>query len=497
MPLPRSCTVSSQGCMEEVDAFDGLETWLDHGFSLEQSVYLNRYFSNYRRRLIGAYAPGRRTTAERLNRKRYAKRITNRRMRRFRRKARPRNLSVQQLLMRRKPSVLLDGLYPARERRWKIATKREPFGVVDLEDFSMIDHPHKTIRSLEALAEAECSLASAQLNFRDQYCHDIGAFLLLEAMWAQLGPIFHGGLIQKPTSKVLEAVGLRAQLGMAPFAEQYGDVLPFKIQKKQRAAGRQTTNPIDPERSEKVSDHLCDWIDLVLDKVANQCLTEEGLVLVQNIAGEALDNAETHGDLQTEEGSWAVAGFMAQRHDRHRFHLSFFNLGATISESVEGCPVVIRDGMNDYVSRHRSVRPDLTEEELRTVYALQDGVTRLERKLSGGAKGGTGLADVLDFFSDLAGGGTDGDQPNLAIVSGSTYIRASPPYDRPLRESVTGITADTILPRQIWFNSRNSPLQPPAESHVFRLPGFVKGTLVTMAFNLNVKYLEESADGHD
>ncbi|MEP2164201.1 MAG: hypothetical protein ABJP87_03620 [Bauldia litoralis] len=369
--------------------------------------------------------------------------------------------------------------------------------MVDLEDFSMIDHPQKTIHSLEALAEAECTLASAQLNFCDEYCHDIGAFLLLEAMWDQLGPIFHGGSIQKPTSKVLEAVGLRAQLGMAPFPAQYGDVLPFRIQKKQRASGRQTTNPIDPERSEKVSDHLCDWINKVLDEVANQSLTEEGLVLVQNIAGEALDNAETHGGLKSEEGSWTVAGFMAQRNDRHRFHLSFLNVGATIAESVESCPAVIREGMDDYVRRHRTVRSDLTEEELRTVYALQDGVTRLERKLSGGAKGGTGLADVMDFFADLAGGGTDDDQPNLAIVSGSTYIRVSPPYDRPLRESVTGITAETILPRQIWFNSRNSPLQPPAESHVFRLPGFIKGTLVTMAFNLNIKYLEESADGHD
>jgi hypothetical protein len=226
-------------------------------------------------------------------------------------------------------------------------------------------------------------------------------------------------------------------------------------------------------------------------------LTDDGLTLVESITGEALDNAETHSDLIKEDGSWTVAGFMTGPERHFRLHLSFLSLGATVAESVAECPEPIRTGMEAYVNRHARVRNNLTAPDLRTVYALQDGVTRLGRKLEGGAKGGTGLADVIEFFSSLASAGEGADPPKLAIVSGSTYIGIGSPYDHALRESVPGVAPGETLPRRLWFNRPNSETLPPDADHVYSLPASIKGTLVTMAFDLEQRFLEGSSDDDD
>jgi hypothetical protein len=270
------------------------------------------------------------------------------------------------------------------------------------------------------------------------------------------------------------------------------DVRPFPIQRKNRP--RQTTSLIDPERFEKVAELLGNWIDDVLFEVAQCSLNSKGLGLVDSIAGEALDNAQTHSDLISEDGDWTVAGFMTRVGKRYRFHLSFLSVGATIAESLRNCPEIIRASLNAYLKRHSKARPDLSTEDLTTVFALQDGVTRLERKLEGeGQKGGTGLADVIEFFSELAGEGNHAKTARLAIVSGSSYIRVAPPFSRALRESVAGLAPTERAPRRIWFNKRNSDAEPPDPAHVFSLPGRLQGTLVTMAFDLDRKYLQESA----
>jgi hypothetical protein len=476
--------------------FESISTWLSEGYDLNQAVALARYFRAYRRRFFGAHGPGRNSTAERLNRVRYGRRKVRQRIRRFKRD-KPRNLPKKVLLMKFKPSPLLDGFYPDRKKDWQPVMRRIASTEVELRQFSFIDSPVETIERFRRLAEVECRVSQARLNFSDFYCLDIGAFLLLEACWRHLGPIFYGGAISSPTQRVLEAVGLRAALGMAPFGAgaKSDGVVAFPIQRNQRPGGTATTSLIEPERSEKVSDLLCEWIDRVLGQVANQALTEAGLDLVQRITGEALDNAQTHSDPESEDGVWTVAGFVAYRNGRYRFHLSFLSIGVSIAESVRDCPEPIKGHMEAYVRRHRRGRNGPSEGDLRTVFALQDGVTRLHRKLERGAKGGTGLADVMEFFHDLAGHGGGAEAPVLAIVSGSTYVKVAPPYSRALRESVPGVSVSEILPRRIWFNPANSETQPPDSSHVFSLPVPLNGTLVTMAFDLDRKYLEDTV--HD
>lgn len=399
------------------------------------------------------------------------------------------------------PSELLDHMVPERERKFSTSTfrrSRKGNAAVSLNGLSFTHNPRKTMDLLGVLGDRECDSFGIYLDFHDDYCLDVGPYLLLSVMKRQMSPMFLGGEISMPMSKVLHALGLDQELGITvPLSDdRHEDVFPFPVHRR-RASGESTseTRFIDQQSHEKVAQNLNAAIDEWLSITSSQRLNPRGRRIVLRLVAETLDNAERHGDLERAEndGDWIVAGFMARREndgrEYYRCHLAFLSTGTTIEESIATAPEPIATKMAEYVDRHKGAVGSRrhASKHLRTVFALQDGVTRSEEATLE-KRNGTGLQDILEFYSDLAGDGAEISNASMAIVSGITCVLCNGAYMH--GRKMEGEDSE----RELWFNATNSQADPPDASNVIELERCLKGTLITMAFTLDLDYLERTVD---
>ena len=310
--------------------------------------------------------------------------------------------------------------------------------------------------------------------------------------------MFLGGEISQPMSKVLSALELDQEMGITVpvLGNQHEDVFPFPVHRR-RASGtsESETRFIDQQSHEKVAANLNEAIDEWLTITADQRLNKRGRRIVLRLVTETLDNAERHGDflLNENDGDWIVAGFMARRENEeqeyYRCHLAFLSTGTTIEESISTAPEPTATKMKEYAKRHRGATGSRqqSDKHLRTVFALQDGITRSvvanEEK-----RNGTGFQDILEFYSDLAGQGVAAADASLAIVSGTTCILCNSAYMHGSKKS--GEDSE----RELWFNEPNDQAAPPDPENVIELDRCLKGTLITMTFTLDLDYLERTVD---
>ena len=130
------------------------------------------------------------TTAEKLNRYRFARDKTQERFRRVRRRSRVK-LPKPLLVSRFKPSPILDNLLPHRNRAWVGVLKRQPTtptAELRLEDFSFLQDPEATLCAIREIAELEGREITAHLHFQDDYCGltplgDPGSMLVDSVCW--------------------------------------------------------------------------------------------------------------------------------------------------------------------------------------------------------------------------------------------------------------------------------------------------------------------------
>ena len=94
----------------------------------------------------------------------------------------------------------------------------------------------------------------------------------------------------------------------------------------------------------------------------------------------------------------------------------------------------------------------------------------------------------MEFYSDLAGHGTENLDASLAIVSGTTCVLCNSAYMHGKRMS--GVDSE----RELWFNESNSQAKSPDPSNVIELERCLKGALITMVFTLDLNYLEKTVD---
>lgn len=442
--------------------------------------------------------------AVKLNRKRFAAQKRRNFVKALARPL-PRNLRKELLIARPRENDTLNSLCPDRISRWVPILSRTKALRIDLSNFSFLDNPILTMEAFRDIALAELEGINVSLNFKDQNCLDVGAMLLLEEMWPNLCPVFTGGDIEPMVAQMLEAVGLRKVMGWkaAAASERNTKIFAFPFRRQVRA-GHATSKGVEPQASVLVATQAVRFIDQSLRQTARVCLTRQARQKFHGLIGEILDNAGAHSS-PDQKGGYTICGFLERRDhddgDVFRFNLSFLSMGQTIADGLARAPAEIGRGMDEYVTMHTG-KSGLTDENLRTVYALRDGVTRLPEKLNvvgNKSLGGTGLADILDFFAGLALLADPKDTPKLAIVSGNTYVQASGAYSRAKRFTPTGMRdGSSILPRELWFNEKNVKSEPPDVRHVYSLPSRLQGTLVTIGFNLDpylVEKLENAKNG--
>jgi hypothetical protein len=505
-PLPSICTrrvaeaflaIRARLLMAN-DPESWLVNWHRRGFSTESARAIRAALLEYKKKLrSGAHSlTGGASNAQ--NRRRFAARLMQERRRRLLSQFRP--IWTREAVA---PTVaaepILDGLYPDRQHEWRPVFERPlRAGTVDLETFSFVDDPVRTMANLREIAELECSVTEGRLNFNDPLCLDIGPFLALQSMMRGMLPILVGGKISSSIQRVIYMVGLRNALGMSfPPVSNLASIwpLPFRCRTPQ---GLGVGRFLRDQTSEVVTTAVINQLNEWLTELAHVELNEDGERLALSMIGEAINNAERHSDLVSADGSWSVAGFVARRKDGdeliYRCHLGLLSTGASIAESMDTAANVTKARMHDYVRRHRRLLGGrLTDENLQTVFALQDGVSRIHAALVHG-RGGTGLMDIVEFFSELSGtADPERMRPRLAIVSGSTCISIRPPYNRGLRREADPPECGLHAPRELWFNSANRLEDPPDPQHVIHLPARLSGTLVTMAWTMDSDYLQANA----
>jgi len=385
----------------------------------------------------------------------------------------------------------LASILPDRKKIWRPLPKRTgKTSDVDCQQFSFIDDPMGTMEIFKKIVGSECRSRGFKINFLDRYVLDIGPFLLLGALREKMTPVVLGGKISASTQKVLEAVQLRAFLQMGSFGRVPAtDVWPLPMRKRRGAGQSSPTANIATQAStvERVGDQTVESVNEWLDSLEpSEELTQHGATSLKTVVTEALNNAERHGRVGG-DGEWVSAGFMAlrpsevngQRRMVHICNIGLMNLGRSIADTIKEAPPSVLGQLGRYIRHHSG--SGLSEDTLATVFALQDGISRVDQG-GEGPSGGTGMMDIVEFANEVGRSHGEHLDTKVAIVSGSSYILFSPPYSR-------GKVTEGERRLQ-WFNPENDVAKPPSSEYVMDLPCAFPGTLVTLRF-----VLDESLEG--
>ncbi|WP_379553574.1 hypothetical protein [Qipengyuania sp. DGS5-3] len=400
-----------------------------------------------------------------------------------------------ELLRKFKSSPLLDNLDPARPQEWRpiiARSYRSDYRRLRLGPLNFLDDPVGTISQLQSLAKIERSEVNAFIDFTDERCLDVGAYLVLAEIWPQMSHVFRGGVMSQSVQKVLSAMELDKDLGIGlSSVRDHRQVSAFPIvRRRPRQTSTDPNRQLKPADREKLADKLVglidDWLWIAcFEKKAETALelSGKGKGLIQNMVGELLCNAERHSIPGSVDGDWSMSAFMAAREAQDgalKFHcyLSFLNVGQSIAQSMSKAPAEILSKTESYLAKHKD--GVLSEDGLMTVLALQDTITSKSYSDEFG-RGGTGLQDVLEVAGDLGACNVPGSDVRVTIVSGNSCIRLGNPI-------LAGVT-DKFGRRLQWCNRENNPELPPDSSVAFKLPAHFAGTLVSVGFTLDPQLL--------
>ena len=443
----------------------------------------------YRELVNRVYKRIRRTGASRKHAKHVRRRLLKLRLSGSRLRSKD-GISIEPSVAIRKfrPDRILDTLVVGRSKKWLAPVKREKRAKISLKNFSFIDNPEQTIEVLKDVVEAECVAREMDLDFDDPQVDDVSPYLVLGLMRQNMLPVQRGGNMPRPIQKVVEAVRLRHFLMMAPFSgpKDTSDVWAYPLVQRQPASGRAATY-LEPTKKEVAAVRFVKTINEWLSKMEPAFgLTGDGEKSIGGMLDEILDNAQRHASPTLNEGKWSIAGYMARRlvsgRDSYACHVSIVNLGRSIAESMMSAPNQIRNDMEEYAVLHEG-KHQLTKDELRTVYAMQDSISSREKDE---ASGGYGIMSMLNFLNEIGGSDTTPHRPRISILSGNSYIIFKGPY----RSGVVA-SADTRI-RQQWFNNSNDLQEPPDPDYVRRLGHRFPGTIISIRFWIDPEMLAEA-----
>ncbi len=474
-------------------------TWKNYNFSTQDSEYFRKLFVAKRKILVSRMIAGALSQKDKVAHKRRAKSIIRHKIVKLKRRLKSTQIDISEKNKKYsiKESYLLDTLYPKRQQKWVAYNKRSKKIAKDINigELSFHNNPSETMRQLLQLVKADAKIKKTKVNYRDGVCGDVGPYLVLAAMYKSLNRIFTGGKITRNLSRLFDALEVDKHLSIKLKQNEANpfEISAFKIRsgtgrsKKDspmHLTGKQLINKTNRELIAEINKWLA----------GNQEeLTLEGRRVVGKLVAETLDNAERHSEkciVKPDIGDWYVSGALIKFPNMplRRIHLSFLSVGNTIASSMEKCADATREKMQDYVNCHRHCMGKYGEEQLKTVFALQDGVTSSSAAFLDN-RGGTGFQDICDFFEGMALAQGEAANANFTILSGNTVIHLKAPYMKGVVEQ-----GDE---RELWFNKNNTKEEPPEKSHVTFTDYPLGGTILTMSFDLKPGLVEKGHDKND
>lgn len=220
----------------------------------------------------------------------------------------------------------------------------------------------------------------------------------------------------------------------------------------------------------------------------NYELNPKGEGYLDGIISEILNNAEDHSKFD----KWYVFAniFETKKTELNKdivseLNLAFLNFGYSIYEGFEDTKDLNHQTFNDMQNMARLIQNDkngenFTNENLFTLYALQEGNSRL--KYSEESRG-TGTMKFINSFLNLGDyeDNEKGFHPNLLIFSGNTMLKCDNKY-KPFK--IDGAF-------YLSLNSNNDMTKPPEKTHLQQLKSRFPGTLLTGKIYLNENHLNK------
>jgi len=386
----------------------------------------------------------------------------------------------------RDPAVLTYSWPDVPDRGWYI--REETATIKCPKTFSLIENPDETIEAFDRMV-----VARRDPRVREIIIDQRGVVDTDLCASAVLGVLVQGGkgqvdryqhlLPTDPAARELARAAGLPRILRVPFADSRG-VLFYDLvagpPNAQRAKGSSL--------KEIEATNIVDYIDRCFGKYDFKLLPETRRHLSILIT-EVLSNSEDHTDL----GAWWMAAYLRQGAAFGDCHLTLFNLGRTISESLRAPNVSerVRGGcepVRQALLSRKAFKRGYTEECFWNLAALQPGVTSKPEGATVDEDRGTGFVRIIEAFQEIGVSPRAPSAPVMAVISGSSYIRLDGTYRLQDYRNEDGNSVQRIA-----FNADNDLKEPPDRRFVHTIRKHFPGTILSCRFYIDRQHLLEQS----
>ena len=345
--------------------------------------------------------------------------------------------------------------------------------------FDFTDNPNATINILRALYSVGMNKNIRHITFDHTQCEKIGicASTVMDVILLAL---------LKERNRYRQRLDCKGYLSknskVNDILRVSGILYHLKIEANKMSPYVIKLDLIEMGKSKDVASKAVEYFEAIYLREGYP-LSKRGLNRLGVMIGEIVENA-THGGV---DARWYTLGHyqISKGSDYGECLLVFFNFGKTIAQSMKNPDMIpdVRSALNRLIGKHTSwFKNDWNEENLLTLYALQDGVSRMRRKEVEPDRG-TGTIKLIDNFLEI-GQTYQGIKPSMSITSGKAHILFDGKY-RLQRKQINDEIRQTIA-----FNTQNDLEYPPDPNYVNSLETAFPGTVISIRFYIDRKYLE-------
>jgi hypothetical protein len=397
-----------------------------------------------------------------------------------------------------------------RQRKFVLDEGADPVIIIP-KTFCLHHNYVQTIRTLGRIAESVTSpvIRQTRLDFSACTFVDIATLFLIQVLRSEIAntaTTFNRRLQARQVStdvSIIESADLTVNLklllaGLVREAEALADDSVQPISTAGHLWGNRKQAKYGENRKGKVTAQLVRYVEGCLEK--HGCVfLPSGRNEMDGLITEILNNGEDHSKHHT---WYATANFSGHHHRQGdtssvigELNLCFLNFGLSIYDGFEETKVKnaqLYDDLNQRVEQaviHFNL-PHCTRENLFTLYALQEGVSRLKYQQP---SRGNGTMKFLRAFLEI--GDYENNEANtnplLSIFSGTTKLSTDNRL-KPYRSIIAGDVNNNYADLDYYFISLNPEedmRKPPEASHLQTLKASFPGTLLSVKVFLNEQHL--------
>ena len=398
--------------------------------------------------------------------------------------------------------------------KYLVTSKESPFYLEDIKKqkfnsngvivlpkvFSIIENPEDSYLAFKKIISALLIENGHQLVFDYKDCEkvELGSQVLLDIILKdffqfsrlcnkinrnqiEYFPVAVGGfnIDNEDVNKMLFSVGSPVTLKVRE--ENFSDIIKYKLCIHDNEKEKDYDKRI--EQKELDTTEMADYVISCLSRM-NKKLTPEKRDDLCTVIGEILINAEEHS---TTKFRFSIGYFKEENiENKHYgiFRLVILNFGQTIYEKFkdESCPnkeIVekMKNLSNSYTKRSLFTRKEFEEENLWTLYALQEEVSSISPTEY---KRGNGSIRFIESFFNIKGSQEVDDISYLTLQSGKTRIHFNGKYNI---ENKVNSNNDTF--KVMTFNDSGSIEDKPDNKYVYQTNDYFPGTIISAKLLLN------------